>query len=115
MKHVKVIVYSFKQRKPNEKNYLTHDLELVPVVFAQRIWRHYLYEVHVYMFNDHKSLDYVFTQKDLNLRQRRLLEIIKDYDMSVLYHPGKANLVPNTPIQVSTASLAYVLLKRMNQ
>ncbi|WMV55015.1 hypothetical protein MTR67_048400, partial [Solanum verrucosum] len=93
MQNGKVIAYVSRQLKVHEKNYPTHDLELAAVVFALKIWRHYLYGVHVDVFTDHKSLQYVFTQKDLNLRQRRWLEFLKDYDMSVHYHPGKANVV----------------------
>ncbi|WMV25313.1 hypothetical protein MTR67_018698 [Solanum verrucosum] len=88
MQNGKVIAYASRQLKVHEKNYPTHDLELAAVVFALKIWRHYLYGVHVDVFTDHKSLQYVFTQKDLNLRQRRWLEFLKDYDMSVHYHPG---------------------------
>ncbi|KAH0725172.1 hypothetical protein KY284_001037 [Solanum tuberosum] len=90
MKNGKFITYASRQLKIHEKNYPTYDLELVAVVFALKIWRHYLYRVHVDVFTDHKSLQYVFNQKDLNLRQRRWLELLKDYDMSLLYHPGKA-------------------------
>ena len=94
MKYVKVISYAYRQLKVHEKNYPTHDLELaVVVMFALKIWRHYLYGVHVDVFTDHKSLQYVFTQKELNLPQRRWLELLKDYNMSVLYHPSKANVV----------------------
>ncbi|WMV32801.1 hypothetical protein MTR67_026186 [Solanum verrucosum] len=87
MQNGKVIAYASRQLKVHEKNYPTHDLELAAVVFSLKIWRHYLYGVHVDVFTDHKSLQYVFTQKDLNLRQRRWLEFLKDYDMSVHYHP----------------------------
>ncbi|WMV45323.1 hypothetical protein MTR67_038708, partial [Solanum verrucosum] len=93
MQNGKVIAYASRQLKVHEKNYPTHDLELAAVVFALKIWRHYLYGVHVDVFTDNKSLQYVFTQKDLNLRQRKWLEFLKDYDMSVHYHPGKANVV----------------------
>ncbi|WMV25681.1 hypothetical protein MTR67_019066, partial [Solanum verrucosum] len=93
MQNGKVIAYASRQLKVHEKNYPTHDLELAAVVFALKIWRHYLYGIHVDVFTDHKSLQYVFTQKDLNLRQRRWLEFLKDYDMSVHYYPGKANVV----------------------
>ncbi|WMV51153.1 hypothetical protein MTR67_044538, partial [Solanum verrucosum] len=86
MQNGKVIAYASRQLKVHEKNYPTHDLELAAVVFALKIWRHYFYGVHVDVFTDHKSLQYVFTQKDLNLRQRRWLEFLKDYDMSVHYH-----------------------------
>ncbi|WMV32271.1 hypothetical protein MTR67_025656 [Solanum verrucosum] len=93
MQNDKVIAYASRQLKVYEKNYPTHDLELAAIVFALKIWRHYLYDVHVDIFTDHKSLQYVFTQKELNLKQRRWLELLKDYDMSILYHPGKANVV----------------------
>ena len=75
------------------KNYPTLDLELAAVVFSLKIWRHYLYWVNVHVYIEHKSLQCVFTQKELNLRQWTLLEHLEDYDMSVLYHPGKANFV----------------------
>ena len=93
MQHGKVITYASKQLKTHEKNYPTHDLELAALVFALKIWRHYLYGVHADMFTDYKSPQYVFTQKDLNLRQKRWLELLKDCDMNVLYHLGKANVV----------------------
>ena len=73
----------------HERNYLTHDLELAAVVFALKQWRHYLYGVKCEVYPDHRSLQYVFTQKDLNLRQRRWMELLKDYDITILYHPGK--------------------------
>ena len=91
MQHVKVIAYATRQLKVHEKNYLTHDLELKAVVFELNIWIHYLYGVHVDVFTDHKNLQYVFTHKELNLRQRRWLEFLKDNDIIVHYHPGKAN------------------------
>ncbi|XP_070003523.1 uncharacterized protein [Nicotiana sylvestris] len=93
MQHGKVIAYVLRQLKAHEKNYPTHDLELTAVVFALKIWRHYLYGVHVDIFTDHKSLQYIFKQRELNLRQRRWLELLKDYDIDILYHPGKANVV----------------------
>ncbi|WMV24455.1 hypothetical protein MTR67_017840, partial [Solanum verrucosum] len=93
MQNGKFIAYASRKINIHEKNYPTHDLELMEVVFASKIWRHYLYRVHVDVFTDHKSLQYVFSQKDLNLSHIRLLELLKDYDMSVLYHPGKANVV----------------------
>ncbi|KAH0681196.1 hypothetical protein KY284_022281 [Solanum tuberosum] len=93
MQHGKVIAYGSRQLRPHEKNYPTHDLELAAVVFALKIWRHYLYGVHVDIYTDHKSLQYIFKQKDLNLRQRRWLELLKHYDIDILYHPGKANIV----------------------
>ena len=79
--------------KPHEQNYPTRDLELAAVVFALKIWRHYLYGEKCRIFTDHKSLKYLLTQKDLNLRQRRWLELLKDYDCIIDYHPKKSNVV----------------------
>jgi hypothetical protein len=76
-------------------NYPTHDLELAAVVHALKIWRHYLMGNRCELYTDHKSLKYIFTQTNLNLRQRRWLEVIKDYDLGINYHPGKANVVAN--------------------
>ena len=78
MQHGKVIAYASRQLRPHEKNYPTHDVELAAVIFALKIWRHYLYGVHVDIYTDHKSLQYIFSQKDLNLRQRRWMELLKD-------------------------------------
>jgi hypothetical protein len=89
----KVIAYASRLLKPHEQNYPTHDLELVAIVHALKIWRHYLIGNKCHIFTDHKSLRYIFTQPYLNLRQRRLLELIKDYDLEIHYHPGKANMV----------------------
>nr|GFC88485.1 reverse transcriptase [Tanacetum cinerariifolium] len=85
--------YASRQLKPYEVNYPTHDLELAAVVFALMIWRHYLYGESCDIFTDHKSLKYIFTQRDLNMRQRRWLELLKDYDTNIQFHPGKANVV----------------------
>jgi hypothetical protein len=74
-------------------NYPTHDLELASVVHALKIWRYYILGTKYQVYTDHKCLKYIFTQKDLNLRQRRWLELIKEYDLEIHYHPGKANLV----------------------
>ncbi|WMV25309.1 hypothetical protein MTR67_018694 [Solanum verrucosum] len=108
MQRGKVISYASRQLKLHEKNYPTHDLELAAVVFALKIWRHYLYGVHADVFTDHKSLQYVFTQKELNLRQIRWLEFLKDYDMSVHYHPGKANVLADALSRLSMGSVAHV-------
>ncbi|KAG8474782.1 hypothetical protein CXB51_031699 [Gossypium anomalum] len=93
MQEGKVVAYASRQLKPHEKNYPTHDLELVAIVFALKIWRHYLYGEKCRIFTDHKSLKYFMDQKDLNLRQRRWLELLKDYELIIDYHPGKANIV----------------------
>ena len=79
--------------KPHKKNYSTHDLELAAIVFALKIWRHHLYGERCRVFTDHKSLKYLMTQKELNLQQRRWLELIKDYELVINYHPKKANVV----------------------
>nr|ABA98022.1 retrotransposon protein, putative, Ty3-gypsy subclass [Oryza sativa Japonica Group] len=93
MQEGRVVAYASRQLRPHEGNYPTHDLELAAVVHALKIWRHYLIGNRCEVYTDHKSLKYIFTQPDLNLRQRRWLELIKDYDMSIHYHPGKANVV----------------------
>lgn len=93
MRHGKVIAYASRQLKDYEVRYPTHDLELAAIVFALKIWRHYLYGKKCEIYTDHKSLKYIFTQKELNMRQRRWVELIKDYDCSINYHPGKANVV----------------------
>ncbi|GJX07100.1 putative reverse transcriptase domain-containing protein [Tanacetum coccineum] len=89
----KVIAYASRQLKIHEKNYTTHDLELRAVVFALKIWRHYLYGIKCTVFTDHKSLQHILDQKELNMRQRRWLELLSDYDCEIRYHPGKANVV----------------------
>ncbi|KAL0556757.1 hypothetical protein IC582_005273 [Cucumis melo] len=94
MQQGKVVAYASRQLKSHEQNYPTHDLELAAVVFALKIWRHYLYGEKIQIFTDHKSLKYFFTQKELNMRQRRWLELVKDYDCEILYHPGKENVAP---------------------
>ncbi|KAK9034781.1 hypothetical protein V6N11_076838 [Hibiscus sabdariffa] len=102
-----VVTYASRQLKPLELNYPTHDLELAAIVFSLKIWRHYLYGEKCHMFTDHKSLRYLLTQKDLNLRQRRWMELLKDYDLVIDYHPGKANIVADALSRKSnSASLA---------
>ncbi|GKB56587.1 putative reverse transcriptase domain-containing protein, partial [Tanacetum coccineum] len=93
MQREKVISYASRQLKIHEKNYTTHDLELRVVVFALKIWRHYLYGTKCTVFTDHKSLQHILDQKELNMRQRRWLELLSDYDCDIRYHPGKANVV----------------------
>nr|GEW82374.1 putative reverse transcriptase domain-containing protein [Tanacetum cinerariifolium] len=93
MQKEKVIAYASRQLKVYEKNYTTHDLELGAVVFALKMWRHYLYGTKCIVFIDHKSLQHILDQKELNIRQRRWLELLSDYDCEIRYHPGKANVV----------------------
>ncbi|GJX44173.1 putative reverse transcriptase domain-containing protein [Tanacetum coccineum] len=95
MQREKVIAYASRQLKIHEKNYTTHDLELRAVVFALKIWRHYLYGTKCMMFTDHKSLQHILNQKELNMRQRRWLELLSDYDCEIHYHLGKENVVAN--------------------
>ncbi|GJX82236.1 putative reverse transcriptase domain-containing protein [Tanacetum coccineum] len=93
MQREKVIAYASRQLKPHKENYTTHDLELGVVVFAIKIWRHYLYGTKCTVFTDHKSLQYILDQKELNMRQRCWLELLADYDYEIHYHPGKENVV----------------------
>ena len=95
MQRGKVVAYASRQLRPHERNYPVHDLELAAVVFALKIWRHYLLGQRVNMYTDHKSLKYIFTQRDLNMRQRRWLELVADFDEDLQYHPGKANAAPD--------------------
>ncbi|GJT52855.1 putative reverse transcriptase domain-containing protein [Tanacetum coccineum] len=96
MQREKVIAYASRQLKPNEENYTTHDLELGAVVFALKNWRHYLYGTKCIVFTDHKSLQHILDQKELNMRQRRWLELFADYDCEIRYHTEKANVVVDT-------------------
>lgn len=93
MQNGKVVAYASRQLRSHEQNYPTHDLELAAVVFALKIWRHYLIGEPCKIYTDHKSLKYIFTQRDLNMRQRRWLELIKDYEVEIAYKEGKANKV----------------------
>ena len=104
----KVVAYASRQLKPHEKNYPTHDLELVAIVFALKIWRHYLYGEKCFIYTDHKSLKYLPSQRELNLRQRRWMELIKDYDCVIDYHPGKANVV----VDASSDECPFVIIRR---
>nr|GEW83973.1 putative reverse transcriptase domain-containing protein [Tanacetum cinerariifolium] len=91
MQREKVIAYGSRQLKVYEKNYTTHDLELGAVVFALKIWRYYLYKTKCTVFTDHKSLQHILDQKELNMRQCHWLELLSDYDCEIRYYPGKAN------------------------
>jgi len=93
MQESRVFAYALRQLRKHEVNYPTHDLELAVVVHALKIWRHYLLGNVCHIYTDHKSLKYIFSQPELNLRQKRWLEFIKDYNLEVHYHPGKANVV----------------------
>jgi hypothetical protein len=93
MQDGRAIAYASRQLRRYEEHYPTHDLELLAVVYTLKVWRHYLLGNLVYIYTDHKSLKYLFTQPDLNMRQRRWLELIEDYELKVHYNPGKANVV----------------------
>ncbi|GJT57367.1 putative reverse transcriptase domain-containing protein [Tanacetum coccineum] len=105
MQREKVITYASRQLKVHEKNYTTHDLELGSVVFALKIWRHYLYGTKCTVFTDHKSLQHILDQKELNMRQRHWLELLSDYDCDIRYHPGKANVVADALSQAQIEAL----------
>jgi hypothetical protein len=90
------IAYASRQLRCHEEHYPTHDLELLAVVHALKVWRHYLLGNLIHIYTDHKSLKYLFTQPDLNMRQRRWLELIKDYELEIHYNLGKANVVADT-------------------
>ncbi|KAL0560151.1 hypothetical protein IC582_000545 [Cucumis melo] len=108
MQQGKVVAYASRQLKSHEQNYPKHDLELAAVVFALKIWRHYLYGEKIQIFTDHKSLKCFFTQKELNMRQRRWLELVKDYDCEILYHPSKANVVADALSRKVSHSAALI-------
>ena len=109
-----VIAYASRQLKPHEANYPTHDLELGAVVFSLKIWRHYLYGVRCTIYTDHKSLRYLMDQPNLNMRQRRWLDVLKDYDCEILYHPGKANVVADALSRKVSAAPIRDLCLRMS-
>ena len=103
MQFGKVVAYGFQQLKNHEQNYPAYDMELAVVVFALKIWRHYLYGEQFEVFSDHKSLKYIFTQRDLNMRQ-----FLEDYDFTLHYHPGKANVVADALSRKSQGVLASI-------
>jgi ribonuclease HI len=107
----RVIAFACWQLRKHEVNYPTHDLELAAVVHALKIWRHYLLGNVCRIYTDHKSLKYIFTQLKLNRRQIRWLELIKDYNLEVHYHPGKANVVANALSRKAHCNLLQPLLE----
>ena len=106
MQDGKVVAYASRQFKPHEQNYVTHDLELAAVVFALKIWRYYLCGEKCRIYTDHKSLKYLLTWKELNLRQRWWLELFKDYDCIIDYQPGKVNVVVDALSRKTVSTLA---------
>jgi len=109
MQEKKVVAYASRQLKVHEKNYPTHDLELAVMVFTLKIWRHYLYGVQFHVFSDHKSLKYLFDQKELNMRQTRWMKFLKDNDFQIMYHPGKANVVADALSRKSVEMSALMI------
>ena len=115
------MAYGSRQLKNHERNYPTHDMELAAIVFALNIWCHYLYGEQFKVFSDHKSLKYIFTQRDLNMRQRRWMEYLEDYDFTLHYHHGKANVVAyalsrkSQGILASVASREWQMLETVGQ
>ena len=108
MQSRRVVVYGSRQLKNHERNYPTHDMELATIVFALNIWRHCLYDEQFEVFSDHKNLKYIFTHRDLNMRQRRWMEFLEDYDFTLHYHLSKANVVADALSQKSRGVLASV-------
>ncbi|GKC35607.1 putative reverse transcriptase domain-containing protein [Tanacetum coccineum] len=114
MQRDKVIAYASRQLKSHEKNYTTHDLELGAVVFALKIWRHYLYGTKSVIYTDHKSLQHIFDQKELNMRQRRWLELFSDFECEIKYHPGKENVVADALTQGEAFKDENVIAEGLN-
>ena len=108
MQSGRVVAYGSCQLKNHEQNYPTHDMELTVVVFAFKIWRHYLYDEQFEVYSYHKSLKYIFTQQDLNMRQCGWMELLEDYDFTWHYHPGKANVVTDALSRKSHGALASI-------
>src|SRR5262249_20763223 len=112
MQEGRVIAYASRQLKKHEHNYPTYDLEMAAVIFTLKIWRHYLYGEKCDIFIEHKSLQYLLKQRDLNLRQRRWVELLKDYDCQIVYHPRKANMVADVLSRKFMGSLSHLATTR---
>ena len=113
MQDRRVVAYASRQLRTHEKNYPTHDLELAAIVFALTIWRHYVYGGKFDVFSDHKSLKYLFDQKELNMGQRRWMEFLKDYDFELQYHPSKANVVADA-LSRKSLHISSLMIHEMN-
>lgn len=112
MHNEKVVAYASRQLRVHERNYPTHDLELVVIVFALKIRRHYLYGAQFIVFNDHKILKYLFDQKELNMRQRRWMDFINDYEFDLQYHPRKANVKADA-LSRKSLQVSSVMIKEL--
>nr|GEW75214.1 putative reverse transcriptase domain-containing protein [Tanacetum cinerariifolium] len=117
MQREKVIAYASRQLKIHKKNYTTHDLEFRAVVFALKMLRHYLYGTKCVVFTDHRSLQHILDQKELNMRQRRWLELLSDYDYKIRYHPGKANTLKlkRAKRRIMEPKDLYGMIKKLEQ
>ena len=113
MQSGRVVAYGSRQLKNHVQNYPTYDMELAAVVFAFKIWRHYLYGEDFEVYSNHKSLKYIFTQRDFNMRQRRWMEFLEDYDFTLYYHPGKANVVADALSRKSRGALASIASREL--
>ena len=107
------MAYGSRQLRTHEKNYTTHDLELAAIIFALKIWRHYVYGGKFEIFSDHKSLKYLFDHKELNMRQRRWMKFLKDYDFELHYHPGKENVVADA-LSRKSLHVSLLMIQEMN-
>ena len=112
MQNRNVVVYASRQLKPHEMTYPTHDLELAVIVFALKIWRHHLYERKFEVFSNYKSLKYLFDQKELNMRQRRWIELLKDYEFELKYHPVNANVVADA-LSRKSLNVGWMMIKEV--
>ena len=112
MQFRRVIAYGSRQLKNHEQNYPTHDMELATIVFTLKIWRHYLYGEQFEVYSDHKSLKYIFMRRDLNMRQRKWMEFLEDYDFTLHYHLGKANVVVDALSRKSQGALASIASRK---
>ena len=108
MQSGRVVAYGSRQLKNHEQSYPTHDMELAAIVFALKAWRHYLYSEQFEVFSNYKSLKYIFTQGDFNMRQHMWMEYLKDYDFTLHYHPGKVNVVADALNRKSWEVLASI-------
>ncbi|XP_075480500.1 uncharacterized protein LOC142521157 [Primulina tabacum] len=116
MQNGRVIAYASRQLKPHETRYPVHDLELAAIVFALKLWRHYLYGEQFVIYSDHKSLKYLFSQPDLNMRQRRWMELLKDFDCEIQYQPGRMNLVADAlSRKVQNAMLTSLTISKVHE
>ena len=121
MQSGRVVAYGSRQLKNHEQNYPTHDMELAAIVFGLKIWCHYLYGEEFKVYSDHKSLKYIFTQRDLNMRQHRWMEVLEDYDFTLHYNPGKANVVADAlnrksrEVLIGIASREWRMLETVGQ